>query len=117
MTFYFEIYICGGRLLPTTPSRPSPVIRGLWAPPFSCFSFLYLCLSFYIALPLKSAASRLLKGTKSNTEGTVTAATAIDAVEVEQPSTSANAVMATTIYPRVRRVEKNTRISVPSIFS
>lgn len=114
--YVWNLGFCGCRLLPTTHSRPLPVIRGLWAPPFSYFSFLYLCLSFYIALLLESAASRLLKSAKGNTEGILPIITrATKAPKIKHPSISAIAVLATTINPRGRRADRLTIISVPSI--
>ena len=53
---------------------------------------------------MESAASRLLKSAKHNTEGTVTDAIAIAVDEDEHPSISANAVIATTFHPRVRAI-------------
>ena len=125
MTFYFTIYnkvvyiflVCGGRLLPTNPSRHSPVIRGQSAPPFPYFSKSLSILVRLWALLFNSAASWLLKSPKHNSEGTVIVANATVVGEEEHPSTRAIAVIAPAPHPRVRRVDKRTSIPVPSILS
>ena len=132
MTFYFTIYtlliytpyyirsnlgFCGGRLLPTSPQSPFACNQRASGSSVLIFFFsLSILVRLRISL-LESAASRLLKGAKSNTEGTITVAIAIVAVEVEHPSTSAIEATAPAYHPRARRVDRITIILVPSILS
>ena len=113
----WNLGFCGGRLLPTTPSSPFACNQRAKGSSVLIFFFSLSILVRLSVSPFKSAASRLLKGAKHNTEGIVIAALAIVVVEVEHPSNSAIVETAPAFHPRVRRVDRITIILVPSILA
>ena len=114
--YVWNLGFCGGRLLPTTPSSPFACNQRAKGSSVLIFFFSLSILVRLSVSPFKSAASRLLKGAKHNTEGNGSAAIAT-VVEVEHPSNRAIAVPAPAEHPRVRRVDSITIILVPSILA